>query len=63
MNILKRFKDPVILGTTIVNLAQIIAVIWGIDTSEYVKIGDVIISLLLQIGILKQPNATKRGTY
>lgn len=63
-NILKRLSDPVILGATLLNVFQILALfgvnkIFGYNPDIYMKSLDLVIASLIQWGIMKQPNATK----
>lgn len=62
--ILKRLKDPTILAATIANIVLILELcgvftFFDIDTNIVTKIVTLLISILLQVGILKQPNSTK----
>lgn len=54
MKILKRFKNPIVLTATIANMCQILALV-GFDIaalSTAQKIGSIVISTLLQVGVL-----------
>jgi len=62
MQYLKRLLDPVILMSTIVNIVSILYLLNAINTDqiEIIKsVSSLLISCLVQLGIMKQPNITK----
>lgn len=61
MDILKRFKNPVVATATIANICQILALV-GFDLatlSVAQKIGSIVIGTLLQIGVLNNAQVNK----
>jgi hypothetical protein len=61
-DLFKRLQDPIIFTATISNTLTIlvlVGIIGDIDADTYTKVLTSLTLILLQLGILKQPNSTK----
>ena len=66
MNYLKRLLDPVIATGTVANILGILVilgVIGDVDVNNVTQIFTLLMSILVQLGIMKQPNETKKSGY
>lgn len=62
--LLKRLQDKVILGAIITQIVLLLGLLgvykhFGIEQDTVTKVIEIILSILVGIGIVKQPNSTK----